>query len=244
MSRDIPPAAPPPVADAEWDEVFRQLRPERLRTDGIRRALIIGAHPDDETIGAGRLIASLGLPSVALTATSGEACVVHPDVDAAMIATIRDAEWREAAEALGTTPLTTPRWPDGRLQEHTEELAELIDSELRDDDLLIVPWRHDPHPDHAAAGATAYRVSQRRQVKLVEYPVWATYWMTPHEVRDRGTTVRALQTDARAARRWNIALSVYRSQLHPLRTGWPPVVPNDVIDRHPEQLIMRAIADE
>ncbi|MEP6561765.1 MAG: PIG-L family deacetylase, partial [Nakamurella sp.] len=52
----------------------------RLELTGLRRLVVISAHPDDETLGAGALIATaarLGVPITVIVATAGEGS--HPD---------------------------------------------------------------------------------------------------------------------------------------------------------------------
>ncbi|GAB3307619.1 hypothetical protein EK0264_07005 [Epidermidibacterium keratini] len=232
----IPAPAPPPVADEQWQQYFDT----NLRTCGLpeaNRVVVIGAHPDDETIGAGRLLASLDIPAVALTLTAGEHCVECPDLGPAGVASVRLNEWRTALGRLGVRPLKAPTWPDGALADHIDSAAAHIAKLLHPGDLVLAPWRHDPHPDHTAAGLAAADAVEYADAELVEYPVWAPYWRSPQEVEELGWRFDAYPTDDEALARWRQALLAYGSQLLPIKPGWPPVVPRDLFERHPAQLI-------
>nr|NLI50929.1 hypothetical protein [Propionibacterium sp.] len=66
--------------------------------------LFVHAHPDDETLSTGALIAALtasGRPCFVLTATRGERGEVRAGVPADDLAALREDEWRRACAALG-----------------------------------------------------------------------------------------------------------------------------------------------
>jgi len=69
------------------------------------RVLLVHAHPDDESISTGSLIAHLsasGRRCFVLTATRGERGEVRPEVDAAGgLVALRLAEWADACDHLG-----------------------------------------------------------------------------------------------------------------------------------------------
>jgi N-acetyl-1-D-myo-inositol-2-amino-2-deoxy-alpha-D-glucopyranoside deacetylase len=77
--------------------------------DGVRRALLVHGHPDDETIASGGLLAELverGVSVVLLTATRGErgeivAGTLDPTLDEAALAAAREVELRGALHTLG-----------------------------------------------------------------------------------------------------------------------------------------------
>jgi N-acetyl-1-D-myo-inositol-2-amino-2-deoxy-alpha-D-glucopyranoside deacetylase len=77
--------------------------------DGVRRALVVHAHPDDETIASGGLLAELldrGIAVTLLTATRGErgeivAGTLDPALDEASLADAREGELRAALSTLG-----------------------------------------------------------------------------------------------------------------------------------------------
>ncbi|RWZ52623.1 GlcNAc-PI de-N-acetylase [Labedella phragmitis] len=77
--------------------------------EGVGRALVVHAHPDDETIASGGLLAELlarGIAVTLLTATRGErgeivAGTLDPTLDEASLAAARAAELRGALTTLG-----------------------------------------------------------------------------------------------------------------------------------------------
>ena len=129
-------------------------RPE-LDWDGVSGVLVVAAHPDDETLGAGGLIAEAerrGLPVRIVVATDGAAS------QAAGIAERRSAELAAAIRLLAPTATVEQLGlPDGRTDEHREELraalAERVE-QLPPDTLLVAPWSGDGHRDHRVVGET------------------------------------------------------------------------------------------
>ncbi|RYP83903.1 PIG-L family deacetylase [Nocardioides guangzhouensis] len=221
-----------------WQDRLARMesRPDPLA--GADRVLVVSAHPDDETIGAGRLVAGFPGPAVAVTMTAGERCLAGEGVDAVDIGVRRVAEWRSAVSALGAEALETQRWPDGQLDRHQAEVARLLVRLAQPGDVLLVPWRHDPDRDHRALGAAAVEAAAVAGVRVVEYPVWAPYLRTPHEVGATGQALVPVDTDAEAGARWRRALGEYLSQVEPWLPGWAPLVPADLLQHHVTQLIV------
>jgi LmbE family N-acetylglucosaminyl deacetylase len=205
------------------------------------RLLVVSAHPDDETIGAGRLIAcwaSAVGPVSALTLTAGEACLANLKVVVADLAGRRLAEWRAAVTALGAQAGDCWAVPDGQVATELDLVADRLAERCAAGDVILAPWRHDPHPDHAAAGAAAAVAAYRCGATLVEYPVWMTYWSEP-SILER-TSYRVVQV---AVPRWtegrrSRALAQYRSQQLPLRADLTPVVPPQMLAHHYRQLAL------
>lgn len=244
QAHTAPTASPPGVAPVAWraelshDVGLRGIFP--ALTD-VTKVLVVAAHPDDEMIGAGRLIAELtaaGHTVAALTLTAGEACAGDA-LDHAEVASLRNAEWCAALSALGAEPVATEALPDGAVQHRIPEATQTIRTvvEHMDAALILSTWRHDPHPDHAAAGDAAAAAARALGVPLVKFPVWATHWMHPREVAAAGWRIRRVATSDAAAAARNRALDAYASQLTPLRPDWPPVVPEEALAAHPGQLL-------
>jgi LmbE family N-acetylglucosaminyl deacetylase len=205
------------------------------------RLVVVGAHPDDETIGAGRLVAEWARtrgPVLALALTAGEACLDDVGVQVPGLAELRLAEWRSAAALLGAETGAHRLCPDGAVGAHADLLAAALAAELEPGDVLLAPWRHDPHPDHEAAGRAAAVAARERGATLLEYPVWMPYWMTPETVAATGNLWSVVVTgpDAEAAR--DRALAAYPSQLEPFRPGLGPVVPPLLLAHHHTQLVL------
>lgn len=124
------------------------------------RALAVGAHPDDIEFGSGATLArwaAAGCEVSLLICTDGSKGTWDPNADKVTLVASRQAEQRDAAQALGVTgQVVFLGRVDGELVADavtTSEVARWI-RVLRPDVLLgHDPWkRHRLHPDHRAAG--------------------------------------------------------------------------------------------
>jgi LmbE family N-acetylglucosaminyl deacetylase len=126
-----------------------------------RRLLCVLAHPDDETLALGGVLARYaaeGVETHLVTATSGEqgwqgASDEHPG--APELARIREAELRAAAAVLGIQGLTLLRYPDGELAaaDPAEAIARIAEAVRRIRPQVVVTFGPDGatgHPDHIA----------------------------------------------------------------------------------------------
>ena len=233
--RAVPPASVPLRA---WQDRLARMeaRPDPLA--GAARVLVVSAHPHDETLGAGRLIAGHDGPVVALTLTAGENCLVGHDVDTVDVGMLRLAEWRSAMAELGADTLDTRRWVDGTLDVHEVDVARLLLRTLQPGDVLLTPWSQDPDADHRAAGRAAREAADAAGVTVVEYPVWAPYLRTPHQVQETGQQLVPVESGVLAGRAWRRALGQYLSQREPWQPGWDPLVPADFVQHHLTQLVV------
>jgi len=130
-------------------------------TGGPRRLCFVGAHPDDETLGAGGTLARYaaeGVETFVVTATSGQAGRYrdnrdHPGPEA--LGRIREAELRAAAKVLGVREVSLLGYMDGRLDRADPgEVTSRIAVHLRRIRPQVV-LTFDPngaygHPDHIA----------------------------------------------------------------------------------------------
>lgn len=201
------------------------------------RVLLVSAHPDDETIGAGRMVAGHRGEVRALTLTGGEGCVVSDRIDPVDLLTQRLAEWRTAVRVLGADAVETERWPDGCLAEHETEIADSLVPLMTESDVVVTTWRHDPHPDHRAAGRACAVAAALAGLRVVEFPVWAPYWLTPEAAAALDYRLCACDSEPGADQARLDAMSGYFSQTQPLLPGWAPVVPADMLERHDRQLL-------
>ncbi len=206
------------------------------------RMLVVSAHPDDETLGGGRLVADwtrAGGAVYAATATAGEACfdvVGHEWPD---LAETRVAEWRAALGVLGARPMRCLGLPDGALAAHEGRLVELL-RELVDEarpDVLAGTLDVDPHPDHMAVGRALSVVARERSLPLVEWPVWLTYFSEPPA--PGGLVVVGCSPEAERAR--DVAWECFTSQRRPAAEDLGAVVPPELVGRLTEQLAMRVL---
>jgi len=124
-----------------------------------RRALAVGAHPDDIEFGAGATLARWAADGCEVTLvvlTDGSKGSWDAGRDRAALVSAREAEQRVAAAALGAAHLELLRRVDGEL-DNTEavrrEVCRAIRRRTPDVVLGHDPWRrYRLHPDHRHAG--------------------------------------------------------------------------------------------
>jgi LmbE family N-acetylglucosaminyl deacetylase len=181
-----------------------------------RRIVVLAAHPDDEVLGVGGLIARLaatGHSIVVVWATDGEAS--HPRSTAVSpdeMRSRRREESRRALAHLGVQPEATHHLglPDGRLEtcrgRLRDQLSEIVDS----DDLVLAPWARDGHPDHDVVGAVGSTLGSVRW----QYPIWMWHWAAPGDWEVPWPQLRSVTIpDYRAKAE---AIAMFTSQVEPL----------------------------
>lgn len=124
-----------------------------------QRALVIGAHPDDNEVGCGGTLAKFiqeGWEGTYIICTNGNKGSHDPDMNPYRLSEIREQEQCNAAEVLGVKRVIFLRYNDGELEPNQALRAEMA--------LYIrhfrphVVFTHDPwrqymlHPDHRAVG--------------------------------------------------------------------------------------------
>ncbi len=177
------------TAAAAWRQQQQWGTGAPLRLEGIERLVVVAAHPDDESLGAGGLVATAtaaGLQVTLVCATDGEGS--HPDSSTCtpqQLADLRAREARRAAELLGVPSERLHRLghPDGQLAEHESHLAIRLVEIVGDGraTVIVAPWRSDGHPDHEAAGRAASAAARRTGAELWEYPIWFWHWAAPED---------------------------------------------------------------
>lgn len=192
---------------------------------GRHRLVVVGAHPDDETLGAGGLVHTVALAGWSVevvTATAGEGSHPHsPTHTPQRLAEVRRAELRDAIAVLA--PDASVRCldlPDGDVAAHVSELvAALVRVIGTDGDqvVLCAPWRRDGHPDHEAVGRAAAIVAARTDAQLLEYPVWLWHWGHDDDVPWDQAVRLGLDSAALATKRE--AVAAHASQVRPLSAG-------------------------
>ncbi len=124
-----------------------------------RRALAIGAHPDDIEFGAGGTLAKWaanGCDVSLVVLTDGSKGSWDQSTDQRELIAVRENEQRAAARALGAQSTFFVRAVDGELT-RTDEIVRDVCALIRDLKPDVVfghdPWkRYRIHPDHRAAG--------------------------------------------------------------------------------------------
>jgi LmbE family N-acetylglucosaminyl deacetylase len=184
--------------------------------------VVVAPHPDDETLGAGGLIAmqqARRVPVKLLAVTNGEAA--YPDFPD--LGRTRQIEQTEAAEALGVRADTIVRFGlrDSAVAESEPELTDRIAAAIDSDTLLVAPWHRDPHPDHEACGRAAAAAANRTGATLISYFFWTWHRLEAECLEGLPLGLFMLSTEARARRAR--ALTCHRSQLS--RDAGTPILP-------------------
>lgn len=227
---------------------------EPLGLHGVSRLVVVAAHPDDESLGAGGLVASATRRGVAVeivSATDGEGShpdsPTHPPED---LAVVRAGEARQAASALAVPVELVHRLclPDGGVGEHQDDLTGRLVEIVGDGrgTVIVAPWRRDAHPDHEAAGRAAAAAARRTGADLWEYPVWFWHWGHPQDAPWSMLHPFVLDDPALQAKRE--AIHAHASQVAPLSDleGDETLLPGEFLahfEEGPEHFLRTASAD-
>ncbi len=181
------PGRPP----GDWDARLAALPPLAVPSG---RTVVVAAHPDDETLGAGGLLAALaaaGRPADVVVATDGAASHPgSPTLAPEALAALRADEVRAAVALLSPrSAVHLLGLPDGGLREHRDAFARALLAALAEGDpdgpgpaaplRLVAPWRGDGHRDHRVAGEVVAEVAETLGAELWEYPLWFWHWGDP-----------------------------------------------------------------
>ncbi|MDF9750182.1 bifunctional PIG-L family deacetylase/class I SAM-dependent methyltransferase [Arthrobacter sp. ES3-54] len=161
-----------------------------------RAFIVLAAHPDDESLGAGGLLARLhavGATVRVLLCTAGEGSHPgSPTTTPEQLAAVRLQEFGDALEHLsggGDLPGDL-EWqclglPDGQLAGHLELIRAAVREaagecgHAADEIVLVAPYRSDGHTDHDVLGSVAAELSAAAGYALLEYPIWYWLWAAP-----------------------------------------------------------------
>jgi LmbE family N-acetylglucosaminyl deacetylase len=196
-----------------------------LDLDGLaaRPVVVLAAHPDDETLAVGGLLALLAMrrADVRLVwATDGEAS--HPDSRSAMAARLAEKRRAEAEAAmaelgLGAAPRRRLGLPDGQVALHTEILLDgVLPLVPPSGATVLAPWSGDAHPDHEACGRAARALEAATEVVVLEYPVWTWVWAVPDDPWVPWERASCVPIEGSAARRKARAVACHVSQVGPI----------------------------
>lgn len=222
--------------EAVWAASGLDQLPPLPLPDQSDRVLVLVAHADDETLGAGGFIAAAadrGALVHVVVATDGDASHPHsPTHTPTQLAAIRREELVAAVAALDPRVQTTfLGLPDGKLSAHLETLTSWLTTQLDNYTLLVTPWSHDAHPDHEACARAGEIVGQAtgRRVAHWQFPIWAWHWGTPDDLP--WPRLRRLDLDASVRGRKEAALACHVSQHSPLSdaAGDEAILPPDIL---------------
>ncbi len=192
-----------------------------------RHALIIAPHPDDETLGAGGMIARLrsrGTEVTVVAVTDGE----NAYTDTPDLGRVREREQTAALARLGVGPdhIRRLRFLDSGVAASEHLLVEVLLTLVTADMHVVAPWRKDFHPDHEACGRAAETVSKTKRAQLTSYFFWTWHRGTP-EVLD-GVRLVSLALNEKERQAKQDALLCHQSQLR--HAGGFPILPDDLLE--------------
>ncbi|WP_310162240.1 bifunctional PIG-L family deacetylase/class I SAM-dependent methyltransferase [Arthrobacter sp. BE255] len=189
------------------------------------RFVVLAAHPDDETLGAGGLLAQLHTLEAdvdVVLCTAGEGSHPHSiTVSQDQLATTRVNEFGAALAALGHAG----NWsylglPDGGLAGHVTEITAGLREALGrhggppEQLVIVAPYRADGHTDHNALGEAAAQAALHGGHALLEYPIWYWLWATPAHPEWKSWVRFPLDRAAQEAKA--AAMGAHASQVLPL----------------------------
>lgn len=218
------------TSEDAWAEAALWDAAPDLSLDGVDRLVVLAAHPDDETLGAGGLLvcaAERGIPTCVVVVTDGESS--HPGAGSGA-----DLRRRRRLEVVGALQDLAPHAevgflgvPDGGIREHADRVRAHVAARLHEVDarrtLVVAPWWRDGHRDHRVLGDVA-RELVAAGVRVVGYPIWLWHWGDPDRTQtERWRVLRLPREIVETKRR---AIGRHASQLEPLSPapGDEPVV--------------------
>ncbi len=198
-----------------------------LDLHGVDELIVVAAHPDDETLGAGGLIALCsrrGIPVTILVVTDGGA------TGGPGTAAERSRELAAAAEILGGGRHITVvelGFPDGGTRENTAAITAALRARIADSSpgaLIVAPWRGDGHRDHRVVGEITAEIAAGLAVgrRFAEYPIWMWHWAHPESDATPWQSMVSVEVDATKQR----ALNCFDSQTR----GEDPVLRPDFLE--------------
>ena len=164
------PTIVPLIPESDWLSIFLNIP---AWDAPLVPTLVLAPHPDDETLGAGGLIARLrnrGIPVTVVAITDGENAYTETEG----VSAIRVLEQTEALGRLGVPEAMIHRFhlPDREVSAHEDQLVNLLLPFVSTGTHIVAPWPRDFHPDHEAAGRAAARVAQTMGLALTCYLFW------------------------------------------------------------------------
>ena len=222
----VHPIDAPGTSESAWQGWLELGALPAVSVAGWGSAVIFAAHPDDEVLGAGGIIARLAAAGARLrvvAVTDGEAS--HPGLAAAARAQLARQRAEERTAALeelgaGATEVIRLGLPDADLAAREAELAALVPDLAAGFTACLAPWTSDLHGDHEAVG----RAARRAAGQVLFYPIWMWHWARPGDPRVAWRQARRVLLPAGAQDRKQAAIRCFASQLADRGDGAGPVL--------------------
>ena len=216
------------TTEEEWAEHLRHIPDWDVPDQPI---LLIAPHPDDETLGAGGLIAAArarDIPVRVVAVTDGENAYPENTQDQVnALRALRIIEQTNALQRLAVDHKDIVRLalPDSAVETRQQELIERLSALVTKDTHIIAPWQSDFHPDHRTCGQAAKEVASQTGVRLTSYFFWTWHQGSPVEMRD--LSLRSFRLSPALVEAKAEALLCHRSQLY--RESGDPILPEHLL---------------
>lgn len=212
------------TAEGAWADWMASQEPWPELTLDVERLVVLGAHPDDEVLGAGGIMAAAaqaGIEVVVVCMSDGRASHPgSPTLSPDQLADRRHIELDTATELLG---IASPRWcglRDGALAEQPHTIGRIIESIVAESPTLatglLSVWSADGHPDHDTVGAVAGEVAARLDLPVWWYPIWMWHWAAPGDPTIPWHRLRAHRIDPAILAVKHAAINAFDTQVRPL----------------------------
>lgn len=161
----------------------------------VKNILVIAPHPDDESLGCGGLIAKLAAMGrhfhTVFVTDGGASHLGSHKWSRQRIATLREQEAEEALSRLGIAdqPRTFLRLHDAEMppvssadwHSASGKVDEILGTFLPD--LVLLPWRRDPHCDHRDSWRLVTDAICKCAIRprMLEYTIWLEEYGAPND---------------------------------------------------------------
>lgn len=163
--------------------------------EGTKRALVVGAHPDDPDFGAGGTAAAWtreGWEFYYLVCTNGSKGTSDVEMDPEQLIVSRRDEQRAAARALGVVECYFLDGVDGELQPSRDFLGQVVrlirtlrpDAVFTHSTEIVVRNASINHTDHRVTGQTALDAIYPAARDIFNFPEQIAEGLQPHKVLD------------------------------------------------------------